>query len=440
MDAHDGGAEIARGNAKVVNARLSDAKFFWETDLHTVNNEGFDPWVKKLDDVTFHAKLGSQGDRVRRIMALARELAPLVGANPDDAERAAYIAKADLNSQMIYEFPELQGAMGRKYAEIAGEKPEVAAAAELHYSPLGPTDDVPTEPVSVAVALADKLDTLTGFWAIDEKPTGSKDPYALRRAALGVIRLILENGKKLDLSEAPWFHFLKVVQEGARRMQAKAVSDVGGLSEVGVPLIHVVDLQLDLLERMTDTSENAMKLKDFLSARYFNLLSFFHDRLKVYLRDSGARHDLIDAVITPTSNDLLAITRRVEALGSFLDTDDGKNLLAGTKRAANILAAEEKKGTAIAETVDPALFETDRERALFDSLEEAEAQAKLAIESENYEQAMSFLSRLRAPVDAFFEEVMVNAEDDAVRANRLALMRRIRDATGTVADFSKISG
>ena len=300
---------------------------------------------------------------------------PLVGADADDAARAAHIAKAALSSQMIYEFPELQGAMGRKYGEIAGERPEVATAAELHYSPLGPTDDVPTEQVSVAVALADKLDTLVGFWAIDEKPTGSKDPYALRRAALGVIRLTLDN-----------------------------------------------ELRLPLAEKASD------------------VLSFFHDRLKVYLRDSGARHDLIDAVITLTSDDLLAITRRVEALGSFLDTDDGKNLLAGTKRAANILAAEAKKGTAVANAVDPALFDTDRERALFDSLEEAEAQAKLAIEGENYEQAMSFLSRLRAPVDAFFEDVMVNAEDDAVRANRLALMRRIRDATGTVADFSKIEG
>ncbi|MEL7273565.1 MAG: glycine--tRNA ligase subunit beta [Pseudomonadota bacterium] len=375
IEASDGGAEIARGNAKVVNARLGDAKFFWETDLHAINTDGFAPWVAKLDNVTFHAKLGSQGDRVRRIMALAKELAPLVGADPDDAERAAFIAKADLNSQMIYEFPELQGAMGRKYAEIASEKPEVAAAAELHYSPLGPTDDVPTEPVSVAVALADKLDTLTGFWAIDEKPTGSKDPYALRRAALGVVRLVMENSLRLPLAE-----------------KAQAV------------------------------------------------LPFFHDRLKVYLRDSGARHDLIDAVITPEADDLLAITQRVEALGSFLDSDDGKNLLAGTKRAANILAAEEKKGTPVADTVDPSLFETDRERALFDSLEEAEHQARVAIEGEDYAKAMAFLSRLRAPVDAFFEDVMVNAEDDKIRANRLALMRRIRDATGTVADFSKIAG
>ncbi|MEL6504039.1 MAG: glycine--tRNA ligase subunit beta [Pseudomonadota bacterium] len=375
IEASDGGAEIARGNAKVVNARLGDAKFFWETDLHAINTDGFAPWVAKLDNVTFHAKLGSQGDRVRRIMALAKELAPLVSADPDDAERAAFIAKADLNSQMIYEFPELQGGMGRKYAEIASEKPEVAAAAELHYSPLGPTDDVPTEPVSVAVALADKLDTLTGFWAIDEKPTGSKDPYALRRAALGVVRLVMENSLRLPLAE-----------------KAQAV------------------------------------------------LPFFHDRLKVYLRDSGARHDLIDAVITPEADDLLAITQRVEALGSFLDSDDGKNLLAGTKRAANILAAEEKKGTPVADTVDPSLFETDRERALFDSLEEAEHQARMAIEGEDYAKAMAFLSRLRAPVDAFFEDVMVNAEDDKIRANRLALMRRIRDATGTVADFSKIAG
>ena len=375
IEATDGGKEIAHGNAKVVNARLGDAKFFWETDLHTIKNDGFVPWLEKLDHVTFHAKLGTQGERIQRIMALAEELSPIVGADPAKAKRAAEICKADLNSAMVYEFPELQGLMGKRYAERAGEDASVALTAEEHWKPQGPSDEVPTDPVAATVALADKLDTLVCFWAIDEKPTGSKDPYALRRAALGVVRLLLENELRLPIN-------------------------------------------------------------NFAAA----VLDFFHDRLKVYLRDNGSRHDLIDAVITPESDDLLAITRRVEALGTFLDTDDGKNLLAGTKRAANILAAEEKKGTDIAENVDAKLFETDEERALFDSLEEAENFAKQAIEKEDFAKAMEFLSQLRAPVDKFFEEVMVNADDTNVRANRLALMKRIRNATGAVADFSKIAG
>ncbi|EFL88843.1 glycine--tRNA ligase subunit beta [Ahrensia sp. R2A130] len=469
IDAHDGGTEIASGNAKVVNARLSDAKFFWETDLHTIETEGFQPWIDKLDNVTFHAKLGSQGDRVRRIAALARELAPLVGADPDDAEHAAKIAKADLNSQMIYEFPELQGAMGRKYAEIKGEKPEVAAAAELHYSPLGPTDDVPTEPVSVAVALADKLDTLVGFWAIDEKPTGSKDPYALRRAALGVTRLLLEN--KLSVSvfsliresyiqhlfrRQAWNEIVLIplCDHGYASITAfffyrgDEVAPWAKFSEIDydrrVAVVKAKEEEADTRDSATLTSglqdyELSYELPSFGSV-IPDLLAFFHDRLKVYLRDSGARHDLIDAVITPASDDLLAITRRVEALGSFLDTDDGANLLAGTKRAVNILAAEEKKGTGVAESVDPAMFDTDQERALFTTLESAEHCAAEAVEKQNYEGAMKALAALRAPVDAFLDDVMVNVEDDAVRANRLALMRRIRDATGTVADFSKIAG
>jgi len=375
IEATDGGKEIAHGNAKVVNARLGDAKFFWETDLHTIKNDGFVPWLEKLDHVTFHAKLGTQGERIQRIMGLAEELSPIVGADPAKAKRAAEICKADLNSAMICEFPELQGLMGKRYADIAGEDASVALTAEEHWKPQGPSDEVPTDPVAATVALADKLDTLVCFWAIDEKPTGSKDPYALRRAALGVVRLLLENELRLPIN-------------------------------------------------------------NFAAA----VLDFFHDRLKVYLRDNGSRHDLIDAVITPESDDVLAITRRVEALGTFLDTDDGKNLLAGTKRAANILAAEEKKGTDIAENVDAKLFETDEERALFDSLEEAENFAKQAIEKEDFAKAMEFLSQLRAPVDKFFEEVMVNADDTNVRANRLALMKRIRNATGAVADFSKIAG
>jgi glycyl-tRNA synthetase beta chain len=373
----DGGAEVIRGNGKVVNARLSDAKFFWESDLHQINSdEGFDPWIKKLDSVTFHAKLGTQGERVSRIVALAEELAPVVGADVALAKEAAELCKADLNSAMVYEFPEVQGLMGRYYAERTNKHAAIATAIQEHYSPLGPSDDVPSDPVAVTVAMADKLDTLVGFWAIDEKPTGSKDPYALRRAALGVIRLLLEN-----------------------------------------------EVRFSLLSK-TDS----------------DLLSFFHDRLKVYLRDKGIRHDLIDAVITPESDDLLIISSKAEALQKLVDSEDGQNLIAGYKRAANILAAEEKKGTAIASEVSSELLKVDPEKALNAAIDKAASDAEKAVASEDFEGAMSALATLRAPVDAFFEDVLVNDEDESIRANRLALLTRIRSATQTVADFSKISG
>lgn len=396
IEATDGGKEIAYGNGKVVRARLSDAVHFWKTDQADLPdrdalvdaadkfgldlNKPLDQRMARLDNlnVTFHAKLGTQGERVQRIEALAAQIAPLVGADPQLAKRAAVLAKADLQTEVVGEFPELQGAMGRKYALLQGEHPSVAAALEEHYRPQGPSDVVPTDPVSVAVALADKLDTLTGFWAIDEKPTGSKDPYALRRAALGVIRIIVENGVRL-------------------------------------PLLSVTKGDVDLL-------------------------SFFHDRLKVYLRDKGARHDLIDAVISAQDDDLLPVTSRVAALGIFLDSDDGKNLLAGTKRAANILAAEEKKGTAIAAEVDPALFRDPTEGALLQAINHAETEAGPAVAAQDFAGAMQALSVLRAPVDAFFDAVLVNDDDLAVRANRLALLARIRNATGQVADFSKIAG
>ena len=373
----DGGKEVARGNAKVVNARLADAKFFWESDLHQINSkEGFQPWIDKLDAVTFHAKLGTQGERVQRITALAGQLAPVVGADAVKAKEAAGLCKADLNSAMVYEFPEVQGKMGRTYAERSGRDASVALAIEEHYSPLGPSDEVPTDPVSVTVALADKLDTLVGFWAIDEKPTGSKDPFALRRAALGVIRLLLENGIRLSL--------LSIVDE--------------------------------------------------------DLLSFFHDRLKVYLRDKGIRHDLIDAVITQESDDLLIITRKAEALQNLIDSEDGQNLLAGYKRAANILSAEEKKGTEIAAHVSHELLESESELELEKVLNQIVGNASQAIEKEDYSTVMTELAKLRGPVDSFFEHVLVNVEDEAVRANRLALLNSIRTATETVADFSRISG
>jgi len=400
IEATDGGKEIAFGNGKVVRARLSDALYFWNTDQADLPDiaqltssakklgldlkKPLDQRMVRLDHlgVTFHAKLGTQGERVARIAKLAEELAPVVGADPVKARRAALLAKADLQTEVVQEFPEVQGTMGRIYAGLQGEDTSVASALEEHYKPQGPSDQVPTDPVAIAVALADKLDTLVGFWAIDEKPTGSKDPYALRRAALGVIRIVVENGVLL--------HLTSVGQAAAK-----------------------------------DAAD---------------LLSFFHDRLKNYLRDQGARHDLIDAVINPESDDLLSITRRVEALGTFLDTEDGKNLLAGAKRAANILAAEEKKGTAVADTVDPALFETDEERGLFAAVSSAEVDAAKAIEAEDYPAAMAALAMLRGPVDAFFEAVLVNADDEKVRSNRLALVGLIRASTNSVADFSRIAG
>ena len=440
IEATDGGKEIAHGNAKVVRARLSDALYFWKTDqadlpdLHQLTasaekfgldlNKPLDQRMARLDHlgVTFHAKLGTQGQRVERIRSLAQEIAPLVGADPILAARAAVLAKADLTTEIVGEFPELQGAMGRKYALLQGEKPSVAAAIEEHYKPQGPGDSVPTDPVSIAVALADKLDTLVGFWAIDEKPTGSKDPYALRRAALGVIRLVLENGIRLVLLDQIEGHMTSVDRH-IQSADARTKSGQPGI-QFGAAILRV---RRTIGGRQID--EGAL-----------DLLAFFHDRLKVYLRDQGARHDLIDAVITPQSDDLLAIVRRVEALGSFLATDEGKNLLAGTKRAANILAAEEKKKTVIADAVDPALLREEPEKNLLAAVNQAEKDAGQAIQNESFSAAMLALSALREPVDSFFEHVLVNDPDETVRANRLALLVRIRAATDQVADFSKIAG
>ena len=388
--ATDGGQAITAGNERVVRARLSDAKFFWETDKAT----RLEDRLPKLDAIVFHEKLGTQGERIARIAALAKDLAPRVGADPALAERAARLAKADLVTEMVGEFPELQGLMGRKYAALQGEHDSVCAAIEEHYKPLGPSDRVPTDPVSIAVALADKLDTLAGFWAIDEKPTGSKDPFALRRAALGVIRLILDRGLRLAL--------LEQVGAADRGLAGRAGAD----------------------------------------AR--DLLGFFADRLKVYLRDQGARHDLIDAVFAlPGQDDLLMVVRRVEALAAFLDTEDGKNLLAGYKRAANILRIEEKKdGRAYDAAPDAALAAAGEpaERALAEALAKARETASAAVAREDFSGAMQALSTLRAPVDAFFQDVTVNAPDPKLRENRLALLNALRAATREVAEFAKIEG
>ncbi|MDX8436236.1 glycine--tRNA ligase subunit beta [Mesorhizobium abyssinicae] len=455
IEAKDGGKEIAHGNGKVVRARLSDAFYFWKTDQGDLPDFGelktsaekfgldlkkpLDQRMARLDhlNVTFHAKLGTQGARVERIKRLAEELAPIVGADPALARRAAVLAKADLQTEVVGEFPELQGAMGRKYALLQGEHPSVAAAAEEHYKPQGPSDRVPTDPVSVAVALADKLDTLTGFWAIDEKPTGSKDPFALRRAALGVVRTLVENAIPCSLRHQFANAFFGLTFNEGSRFSVIWKADDGGEFTTGVGSAN------DLLDQRfvgLSSEISGLKLERSATELVPDLLAFFHDRLKVYLRDQGARHDLIDAVITPQSDDLLQIVRRVEALGSFLDGDDGRNLLAGTKRAANILAAEEKKKTLVAETVEPALFREDGEKSLFAAVNQAEKEAGQAIQNEDFSAAMLALSVLREPVDSFFERVLVNDEDQAVRANRLALLARIRAATDQVADFSKIAG
>ncbi|PWJ92639.1 glycyl-tRNA synthetase beta chain [Mesorhizobium loti] len=482
IEAKDGGKEIAHGNGKVVRARLSDALYFWTTDQGDLPDldqleasaekfgldlkKPLDQRMARLDHlaVTFHAKLGTQGERVERIAQLAEELAPIVGADPALARRAAVLAKADLTTEVVGEFPELQGAIGRKYALLQGEHASVAAAIEEHYKPQGPSDRVPSDPVSITVALADKLDTLAGFWAIDEKPTGSKDPYALRRAALGVVRIILENRIRLSLGVAiaatvasalaAYERFGEGVEsrgvvtmldsrireyKGASQLLSEAglISRLlkGGLANANSETFGSADQEREFFD-----GQRMMELEASLSPFVADLVAFFHDRLKVYLRDQGARHDLIDAVITPQSDDLLQIVRRVEALGSFLDTEDGKNLLAGTKRAANILAAEEKKKTAVAETVEPALFREDTEKLLFAAVNQAEKQAGEAIQNDDFSGALLALSVLREPVDSFFEHVLVNDEDLSVRANRLALLARIRAATGQVADFSKIAG
>ena len=402
----DHGATILAGNEKVLSARLSDAKFFWENDLRTVRKVGLEGMAKPLADVTFHNKLGSQADRVARIEALARELAPIVGAKPDLAAEAARIAKADLASEMVYEFPELQGIMGRYYAAAAGHDDGVPEACAEHYSPLGPSDVVPTAPVSVAMALADKLDTLTGFWAIDEKPTGSKDPFALRRAALGVVRLILENELPLELRNI-------LVSGQVSNLPATA--------------------------RMADISELP---ENWQSTTTNNLLSFFHDRLKVHLRDQGIRHDIIDACIAmPQNDDLTLLVKRARALNETLSTDDGQNLIQGFKRVGNILTqAEEADGVEYSYGADAKFAETDEERTLFTALDAAEAKISPAMAAQDFTTAMSAMAALRQPIDAFFEATQINTDNQTVRRNRLNLLSRIRTLCLSVADLTKIEG
>jgi glycyl-tRNA synthetase beta chain len=486
IEAEDGGATLAAGNAKVLSARLSDARFFWTEDRKTPLEDRLD----KLKGVTFHAKLGTMFERMERIEALAREIAPLikdkngVGADPDLAAKAARLAKADLGTGMVGEFPELQGIMGGYYARAEGLEPEVADAIRDHYKPVGPSDTVPTAPVTVAVALADKLDTLVGFFAIDEKPTGSRDPFALRRAALGVIRCSLINNIKLPLE--------RIIDTVADEIRSRMILDqVQVTYDIAQPAIEDgYDIQGDI--------DAAAEAKAFVIQRWFDekkprlvqdLLAFFADRLKVLLRDEGKRHDLVDAVFALGDDDLVRITRRVEALSGFLATEDGANLLAGYKRAVNILKAEEKKASlslegggiegggaardglgmgsggasASASTTDgastpnpgPSPLEGEGSLHLNPELssdappEEAALAAALRVETgrvdealaaEDFTAAMRHLAHLRAPVDAFFDKVLVNDPDPQVRLNRLRLLTQVRDTANRVADFSLISG
>jgi glycyl-tRNA synthetase beta chain len=419
IEASDGGKIIVAGNERVIRARLSDAKFFYETDLKTKLEDR----LPKFEQIVFHEKLGTQAERIKRIERLAAEIAPLASKKGEAARyseyptledfafkaaRAAKLAKADLLTEVVGEFPELQGLMGKYYALAQGEDASVAAACEEHYKPQGPGDRVPSDPVSIAVALADKIDTLVGFWAIDEKPTGSKDPYALRRAALGVIRIIVDNGLRLRLSVL----FERLLREAQIRAAERAPKIAPGIGQTVVGPDEA------------------------------SLLSFFADRLKVQLREQGARHDLVDAVFAlEGQDDLLMVVRRVEALGKFLDTDDGKNLLAGTKRASNILAIEEKKDKRSFDGApQPSLYSLNEEKALAKAIDQVKAEASAAVAKEDFAAAMAAMAKLRPAVDAFFDKVKVNDDDPKVRENRLKLLNEIRSATRAVADFSKIEG
>jgi glycyl-tRNA synthetase beta chain len=394
-EATDGGRAIVAGNERVIRARLADAKFFYDTDLKV----RLEDRLPKFAGIVFHERLGTQAQRIERIARLAVELAPVVKANKKKAERAAKLCKADLLTEVVGEFPELQGLMGKYYAEAQGEDEAVAHACEDHYKPQGPTDLVPADPVSVAVALADKIDLLVCFWDIDETPTGSKDPYALRRAALGVIRIVLENHVPLSLRAVAEWHWQKVL--------GRAYADI--------------------------------------AAAIDSLMAFFEDRLTVQLREQKARHDLVAAVLAAGSlvdgNKLVLVVERVEALGKFLDSDDGKNLLAGYKRATNIIRIEEKKDKRdYTGAPDDQLYQLPEEKALAKAIDAAKREASAAVAKEDFAAAMTAMARLRPAVDVFFDKVTVNVDDTTLRENRLKLLNEIREATRAVADFSRIEG
>jgi glycyl-tRNA synthetase beta chain len=434
IEASDGGKAIVAGNERVIRARLSDAKFFYETDLKTKLEDR----LAKFENIVFHEKLGTQGERIERIERLAAEIAPLVGADVEKTKRAARLAKADLLTEVVGEFPELQGLMGKYYALAQGEDASVAAASEEHYKPQGPADRVPADPVSVAVALADKIDTLVGFWAIDEKPTGSKDPYALRRAALGVIRIILDNNLRIKLSGLLVSPVMRVLDKHVPLTNAEQHSTMRSQLWQAAASHEAV---LAILSKLLDYGVNPKWLvEEKLRKPIVELLSFFADRLKVQLREQGARHDLVDAVFAlEGQDDLLMVVRRVDALGKFLDTDDGKNLLAGTKRAANILRIEEKKDDRTYDGApNAALYSLPEEKTLAKAIDQVKAEASAAVAKEDFASAMSAMAKLRPAVDAFFDKVKVNDDNAKVRENRLKLLNEIRAATRAVADFSRI--
>ncbi len=423
-EAADGGKAIVAGNERVIRARLSDAKFFYETDLKT----RLEDRLPKFGHIVFHEKLGTQAERIARIERLAVELAPLVKADVEKVRRAARLCKADLLTEVVGEFPELQGLMGRYYAQAQGEDEAVAHAIEDHYKPKGPDDLVPADPVSIAVALADKIDTLVGFWAIDEKPTGSKDPYALRRSALGVIRIILENNLRIKITQA----------------LSSSINLMAPENGEGERWIWGYDPNSKLSQKFKErgvVESPQTQIKDPLQLTS-DVVSFFADRLKVQLREQGARHDLVDAVFAlEGQDDLLLVVRRVEALGKFLDTEDGKNLLAGYKRATNIIRIEEKKDKReYVGAHDATLLQQPEEKGLATAIEVAQRDATAAVAREDFATAMSAMAKLRPMVDAFFDKVTVNVEDKALRENRLRLLNEIREATRAVADFSRIEG
>ncbi|WP_434286439.1 glycine--tRNA ligase subunit beta [Celeribacter sp. SCSIO 80788] len=451
----DNGATILAGNQKVLSARLSDAKFFWENDVRTVERAGMEAMSAPLAHVTFHNKLGSQGARIARIAALASDIAPIVGAEAGEAATAAKVAKADLSSEMVYEFPELQGIMGRYYAKIAGLSDAVADACRDHYSPLGPSDDVPTDPVSVSVALADKLDTLTGFWAIDEKPTGSKDPFALRRAALGVIRLLVENQIRCNLIEFVMlanrkrtnlksFEMLAASLEFSDQQKKQRLLDAYVNDELAEVEWELREEEAKVLVELSETGKGWLpanqEVLDWSKSVAQDLLSFFHDRLKVFLKDEGIRHDVIDACLAmPGNDDITLLVKRARALQAMLDTENGTNLIQGFKRANNILTqAEEKDGVEYSFGPDVKFAETDEEKALFAALDTASAAIKPAMQAEDFTAAMSAMADMRPAVDAFFEAVQINTDNEIVRRNRLNLLGRIREICLSVADLTRI--
>jgi glycyl-tRNA synthetase beta chain len=464
IEAADGGALVAAGNARVLSARLKDAQFFWDEDRRA----GFKVWLEKLKGVTFHAKLGTMAERVARLEALAEMLAPIVGADPKRAREAAHLAKADLVSAMVGEFPELQGVMGAYYARDAGLPGPVAEAIGEQYRPAGPSDEVPDAPLAMAIAMADKLDTLVGFFAVGEKPTGSRDPYALRRAALGLIRIMLKSDVRLPIRAAvqDWYRSLKTYAAPGRAVYASAARTTGWLgvgwdAPGGAMETYLDELETALIseaayviavdeDRPVAFDRTAIVARPpsqpviyrFRAAREVaaEVTAFLVERLKVLLRDQGARHDLVDAVFALGDDDLVRIMRRIEALGRFLATPDGANLLAAYKRASNILAAEAKKGPL--PSGPPSLLPgaAPEEAALIRSLDGALPKVELALEAEDFAAAMAALAAMRAPVDGFFDKVLVNSDKAGERENRLKLLGEVRALMGQVADFSQVSG